>query len=256
MNAGTSVKPVFSSVSSSAVSFSGLLVLVTLCLGLVAPGPAFAQPAPAKPAPGPAKPAGGGPASPGPDKPDKPDKPGPDANSTSADQQARAHFQRGQELATQGKYPQAYLEFEAGYRQSHRPLFLFNLGEAARAFGDAGRARAAYQRYLEEDPGGPMVGSAQSRLADLGPGPATDLGLSKKQDPSAAPKPTPLVGPLSLPPERFTQPKDEEEGPRPLWKKWPFWAAVGGVVVGGVAIYAFTRDRSACSDDCTLVDLR
>jgi hypothetical protein len=172
----------------------------------------------------------------------------------SADQQARSHFQRGQELAGQGKYPQAYLEFEAGYRQSHRPLFLFNLGEAARAFGDGGRARAAYQRYLEEDPNGPMVSSANARLTDLGPGPVTDLGLPKKEDPSAPPpKPTVLV-PVSLPSERFVTPKPE--GSRPLWKKWPLWAAVGGVVAGGVVIYAFTRDRSACGDGCSLVDLR
>lgn len=187
---------------------------------------------------------------------------GPAAPSTlggdaSADQQARAHFQRGQELANQGKYPQAYLEFEAGYRQSHRPLFLFNLGEAARAFGDAGRARAAYQRYLEEDPQGPMVASARARLTDLGPGPATDLGLSRKKDPAAALTPAPIKSPLVLPPERFATSAPAPSTSRPMWKKWPFWAVVGGVVVGGgVAAYALTRDTSACSDGCTLVDLR
>jgi hypothetical protein len=213
-----------------------------------ASAPALAQPA--KPAPAPSKPDA---------KADgKSDSKSDGKSDAAAEQKARAHFQRGQELANQGKFPQAYLEFEAGYRQSHRPLFLFNLGEAARAFGDAGRARAAYQRYLEEDPTGPMVGSAQSRLTELGPGAATDLGLSRKQDPASAepPKPTPLVGPLSLPPERFTEPRPREDESRPLWKKWPFWAAVGGVVAGGVAVYAFTRDTSACGDGCTLVDLR
>jgi tetratricopeptide (TPR) repeat protein len=178
-----------------------------------------------------------------------------DAKDTAAaEQRARAHFQRGQELANQGKYPQAYLEFEAGYRQSHRPLFLFNLGEAARAFGDAGRARGAYQRYLEEDPSGPMVSSAQARLTDLGPGPATDLGLSKKNE--GKDQPVPQTSPLLLPPERFTTAEPKVQPSSPLWKKWPFWAAVGGVVVGGVAVYAFTRDTSACGDGCTLIDLR
>lgn len=233
-------------------SSSSLLSL--LLLAIVASAPAAAQPA--KPGAAPAKPA------PAPSKPDKPDAKSdknakPAKNDAEAEQKARAHFQRGQELANQGKYPQAYLEFEAGYRQSHRPLFLFNLGEAARAFGDGGRARAAYQRYLEEDPTGPMVGSAQTRLAELGPGPATDLGLSRKQDPSAEPpKPTPLVGPPLLPPERFAEPKPRQDESRPMWKKWPFWAVVGGVVAGGVATYALTRDTSACGDGCTLVDLR
>jgi hypothetical protein len=175
--------------------------------------------------------------------------------SVTADQQARAHFQRGQELANLGKYPQAYLEFEAGYRQSHRPLFLFNLGEAARAFGDSGRARAAYERYLEEDPEGPMVASARSRLSELPPGPATDLGLSPLPSapvpPSAAPAPAVA---LVLPAQRLAAPPPPRS--RPLWKKWPVWAAVGGVVVGGVAFFALTRDRSACGGGCTVIDLR
>ena len=181
--------------------------------------------------------------------------PAPDGAQGDADQQARAHFQRGQELANQGKYPQAYLEFEAGYRQSHRPLFLFNLGEAARAFGDPGRARSAYQRYLEEDPSGPMVASARARLTELGPGPATDLGLARKKDGAAPDKPTSAPAPVLLPPEKFVTAAPAPS--RPMWKKWPFWAVVGGVVVGGsVAAYALTRDTSACGDGCTLVDLR
>lgn len=232
--------------------------LVLLC-GLAAAHaqakpPGAAAPASPSAAPTPSKPA--------PSKPDKPDgkeagkeasKDASNASKDANDQQARAHFQRGQELANQGKYPQAYLEFEAGYRQSHRPLFLFNLGEAARAFGDSGRARAAYQRYLEEDPSGPMVTSAQARLTDLGPGPATDLGLSKKDEDRSSAAPLPTV--LTLPPDRFTKEEPRHES-RPLWKKWPFWAAVGGVVAGGVAVYALTRDTSACGDGCTLIDLR
>lgn len=246
--------------------------LVLLC-GLTAATAAYAQAKPsgsaaaaapaAAPTPAPSKPAPSKPEPGGAAKPDKPSgkdagkesgKEGGKESKDASDQQARAHFQRGQELANQGKYPQAYLEFEAGYRQSHRPLFLFNLGEAARAFGDSGRARAAYQRYLEEDPSGPMVSSAQARLTDLGPGPATDLGLSKKdEDRSSAPPPPPTV--LTLPPDRFTKEEPRHES-RPLWKKWPFWAAVGGVVAGGVAVYALTRDTSACGDGCTLIDLR
>lgn len=180
----------------------------------------------------------------------------PEASDAAADQQARAHFQRGQELANEGKYPQAYLEFEAGYRQSRRPLFLFNLGESARAFGDAARARSAYQQYLDEDPRGPMVTQARARLTELGPGPTVDLGLSRKTSSQPAPKPVPITGPVLLPPDRLSTFRDEPPA-RPLWKKWPFWAVVGGVVVGGgVAAYALTRDGSACGDGCTLIDLR
>jgi tetratricopeptide (TPR) repeat protein len=232
-----------------------LLIVSMSLLCAVTGSAAYAQPRPGSaPAAAPARPNPPAPKDPKGAPKDPRDAPKDSKDAAAADQQARAHFQRGQELANQGKYPQAYLEFEAGYRQSHRPLFLFNLGEAARAFGDAGRARGAYQRYLEEDPGGPMVSSAQSRLTDLGPGPATDLGLSRKNEGND--KPPPQTSPLLLPPERFTTVEPREAPSRPMWKKWPFWAAVGGVVAGGVAVYAFTRDTSACGDGCTLVDLR
>ena len=228
-----------------------LLVGLAAAANLPLAAPALAQPKPAAAAPKPAA----APAAPKPDGKDgKPD--GKDAKSDAeAQAQARAHFQRGQELANQGKYPQAYLEFEAGYRRSHRPLFLFNLGEAARAFGDDARARAAYQRYVEEDPSGPMIASAQARLTDLGPGPSTDLGLSRKDDPATKPAAPAAPVQLTLPPERFAAAEPRPEA-RPMWKKWPFWAAVGGVVVGGAAVFVLTRDTSACGDGCTLVDLR
>jgi hypothetical protein len=59
-----------------------------------------------------------------------------------------------------------------------------------------------------------------------------------------------------LPPERFTSSTRDTED-RPLWKTWPFWAVVGGVVAGGAVVFAVTRDRgSACGTGCSELDFR
>ena len=59
-----------------------------------------------------------------------------------------------------------------------------------------------------------------------------------------------------LPPERFTVEHAGAEE-RPLWKKWPFWAVVGGVVAGGVVVFAVTRDHGVdCGPGCSEIDFR
>ena len=42
--------------------------------------------------------------------------------------EAREHFRRGKEAYAAQRFDDAYREFEAGYRLSSRPLFLFNMG--------------------------------------------------------------------------------------------------------------------------------
>jgi hypothetical protein len=54
-------------------------------------------------------------------------------------------------------------------------------------------------------------------------------------------------------PTPSVQPTDEQ---RPIWKKWPFWAAVGGAVVAGIviAVAASGDDGPSCNAGC--IDLR
>ncbi|MGH2897406.1 MAG: hypothetical protein ACRDMZ_01930, partial [Solirubrobacteraceae bacterium] len=92
----------------------------------------------------------------------------PDARpSTNADSIGRAHFQRGQKLSANGQYAAAYREFAAGYAATKRPLFLFNMAEAARANGDTARARDAYLEFLRADPKSALAATARTRLAEL-----------------------------------------------------------------------------------------
>ncbi|HSS02938.1 MAG TPA: hypothetical protein VLM79_38010 [Kofleriaceae bacterium] len=222
----------------------------------------------------------------------------PDARpSANADSVGRAHFQRGQKLSANGQYAAAYREFAAGYAATKRPLFLFNMAEAARANGDTAKARDAYLEFLRADPKSALAATARTRLAELERGvgttshpeatPSPDATAGQpdasatKPDGSRAPQgspgsapsistgpptePIPFMPPSvtrpqpggeGLPPERFTaEHRDAED--RPLWKKWPFWAAVGGVVAGGVVVFAVTRDHgTACGPGCSEIDFR
>jgi hypothetical protein len=232
----------------------------------------------------------------------------PDARpSANADSVGRAHFQRGQKLSANGQYAAAYREFAAGYAATKRPLFLFNMAEAARANGDTAKARDAYLEFLRADPRSALAATARTRLAELDRGAGTtshpegtpsparpepsaarpdapaggpdasaarpDGSRAPQGSPGSAPsistgpptEPIPFMPPSvtrpqpaaeGLPPERFTAERRDAED-RPLWHKWPFWAVVGGVVAGGVVVFAVTRDHgAACGPGCSEIDFR
>lgn len=174
----------------------------------------------------------------------------PDA---AADAAGRQHFQRGQKLSARGEFDAAYREFEAGYAATHRPLFLFNMAEAARAGGEDAKARDNYNEFLRLEPNSALAATARARLADLE---------------GAAPPPTPVAPPpVPLSPPSATPPRPEGEPlppapvaraeDRPVWKKWPFWAVVaGGVVASGAVVYVVTRDHELCGAGCSEYNFR
>jgi hypothetical protein len=59
---------------------------------------------------------------------------------------------------------------------------------------------------------------------------------------------------VRAPPEPVATVREEESAP--LWKKWPFWAVVGGAIAGGVAVYAVTRSGTACGAGCSEINFR
>ncbi len=188
--------------------------------------------------------------------------------SPKSDQTARAHFERGKRLAAKSKFADAYREFEAGYKANPLPAFLFNMGEAARHMGDAAKARSAYEQFLAVEQTGAVADTARQRLADL-----------DRTNPVAPPEPEPMVAPPPAPepaPQQAAPPTPAEAAARieahsttttsvtatapekkPLWKKWPLWAAVGGAVAAGIVIgVVVTRgpDDVMCNAGCR--DLR
>jgi hypothetical protein len=187
-----------------------------------------------------------------------------DPKAAAADARGRTHFQRGQRLSASGDYAGAYREFAAGYALTSRPLFLFNMGEAARASGDAAKAREAYLEFLRVDPTSSLAATAQARLAELdrtSPPPAVTTAPPPKWEPIPLLPPSatqpPSTSPQALPPERFVGVERHAEEHRPIWKRWPFWAVVGGVVAGGAIVFAVSRDAGdPCGAGCAQLNFR
>jgi hypothetical protein len=193
-----------------------------------------------------------------------------------ADASARDHFQRGQKLSVAGDYAAAYREFAAGYALTERPLFLFNMAEAARASGDLAKARDNYTQFLQKDPKNPLAATAQSRISEidrgvaaplLGPSPAPAspapavTGSPPPRDPVLLPAPV-TGSPSSIAPRGDRLPMgpvaiaSSATEPTPIYKKWPFWAVVGGVAASGLFVYAVSRDSPVCGAGCSQLNFR
>lgn len=181
------------------------------------------------------------------------------AQPASPEVDARTHFDQGQRFTAAGNYAAAYREFEAGYRANPRPAFLFNMGEAARALGDSAKARAAYEQFLVVESTGDLADTARQRLIVLGAAPPIAESHPPAPPPVSAPPTLPapheVAAKIEASPTRVVrtaQPNDE----RPVWKKWPLWAAIGGAVLTGIAIgVVVTREESpSCGAAC--IDFR
>jgi tetratricopeptide (TPR) repeat protein len=80
---------------------------------------------------------------------------------------AKAHFDQGRAYYDAGAWDDAVREYEAAYRLAPLPELQFNIGQALRMKGDKPKAIAAYQRYLEATPEGPLAEEARNHVAAL-----------------------------------------------------------------------------------------
>jgi hypothetical protein len=133
---------------------------------------------------------------------------------------------------------------------------------------------------LRVDPTNALAATTRARLAELDRAAGAPAGPEPKDPPGTPPAITttppggrsealpllppsatspqpPGTGPVeTLPPDRFTADRHDADS-APVWKKWPFWAVVGGAVAGGVIVYAATRGSgSACGAGCTELNFR
>ena len=177
-----------------------------------------------------------------------------------AEEAAKAHFMKGKTLIADGKFVDAYREFDAGYQASPRPAFLFNMGEAARGMNDIVKARSAYERFLAVEPNGAVADTARKRLRVLGPriGPEAPPPLAPWEP--GVPTPTQAavrVEAAVVAPSVVVRREPPQPGSRPLWKRWPVWAAVGGVVVASIVVaVAVSGDDGPSCDAADCIDLR
>jgi tetratricopeptide (TPR) repeat protein len=188
------------------------------------------------------------------------------------DKVARAHFEKGKKLAAKSKFAEAYAEFEAGYAANPLPAFLFNMGEAARGMGNVEKARTAYEQFLAAEQSGQLADAARARLVEIEKANPKPPPAPVEPPPAATPPPAPAPAPVAAPTPKdaaasfedksnkaaVTKSAEPKSSSKPLWKKWPVWAAVGAAVATGIVIgIVVTSDGGGgvmCSTGC--IDLR
>lgn len=175
-----------------------------------------------------------------------------------AEETARERFATGSQLVEEGRFEEAYEAFAEGYEASPRPLFLFNMAQAAREAGLRSTAVRDYRRYLEADPEGEMADNARRWLSELAPE-EEPAQAEPEPEPEALPpvqaEPGPAQGPLSSP-----EPAPEADDGGSLFTSWPFWVGVAAVLVAGgvtaAVLLSGGDDSPQCEGMCALVDFR
>ena len=197
--------------------------------------------------------------------------PAPVALAAEADdvQRAREHHKAGDQAFKDGRYLDAYKEWEAGYALSPRPLFLVNMAHAERRRGELKNARTLYRKYLLMEPQSKLRTEVESVLAEIDAALAEvpEAAPTSPSEPAAvtppaesaptSPPPGNLLGSPTEPavgPPPFVStslPADEPPPSRPLYKRWWFWTGVGVVAAaaGGASFFllrgpGYTRSGS------------
>jgi tetratricopeptide (TPR) repeat protein len=134
-------------------------------------------------------------------------------------ERARAHFETGLGQFRVGNYDESVREFLAAYALDPRPALLVNVGQAYRLLGAPTKARAMFQRFLDEaPPEAPHRAEVEQLISEL---------------PSSPPKPTPSAAPL--PP--LAAERSPARDVRRRRRLTIGLAAAGGVlVIGGLAL--------------------
>jgi tetratricopeptide (TPR) repeat protein len=160
---------------------------------------------------------------------------------------ARAKFERGSTLYDLGKYVEAAHAYEEAYQIKNDPALLFNIGQAYRLGGDNVQALRAYRAFLRRVPDTPNRPDVERHIANL------QRIVDEQKNASTSP-PTGTLGPggqmqkgpepshiVPIPPTDAAAngaalTAHQPERPKPLYKRWWLWTAVGAVAVAGVVV--------------------
>ena len=115
-----------------------------------------------------------------------------------ATEEARRHFQKGQQFYDLGHWDEAAEEFEKAYAARNDPTFIYNMAQAFRRKGDAKRALELYKNYLIKAPRSPQRPEIEQRIEAL----QAQVDEAQRAARSAAPEPAyepPPVGPSAAP---------------------------------------------------------
>jgi tetratricopeptide (TPR) repeat protein len=165
---------------------------------------------------------------------------------------ARELYKSGEKAFKAGRYEDALHDWETGYQLSNRPLFLLNMGHAERRRGQLANARTLYKRFLLMEPETKLRGEIEGVLGEIDSTLAEESG--KAAAPAAATMPVPVGDDSSAPPSPAVLAAQVEgqstttiagtavaEAPRPVWRRWWFWAGAGTVVAAAVITTVLVR---------------
>lgn len=182
---------------------------------------------------------------------------------TAAQNDARAHFKKGEADYAAGQYVDALAAYQAGYDAEPLPGFLVNIAQCQRRMGDLERARATYQKFIMVAPDSPLVPEVRKLVEDLdrllaeaaaaerpapAPEPAAGAGsnetmeLGTASDPAAAPIALGATAPAEAAPNHVGGTTPAEAQPA-SGRRWWLWGGAAAVVVVGVATTAVLLSR-------------
>jgi tetratricopeptide (TPR) repeat protein len=177
-----------------------------------------------------------------------------------------------------GEYRQALDIYAKLYADTLHPTYLRNIARCYQNLGEADKAISSFREYLRKAKGlspaeraeveGYIAELEQKKAAQAAP-PASSPAPSAAPPPAAAvppppvapppapepaaPEPAPLVGPPTVT-ATGSPPRDGDAAP--VYTRWWFWAAAGGVAVAAIAsVVLLSSDRSPVAGNLGAIDL-
>jgi tetratricopeptide (TPR) repeat protein len=188
---------------------------------------------------------------------------------------ARELYQAGLVHYDLKEYAEALKSFKDAYRVVQDPAFLYNIAQCHRRLGQNPEALDFYRNYLRRSPSAPNRAEVERRIQEIereiqqaektGRPPPPPVNPPKETvppppvltapppDAHAAPPPA-ATGVTSAPPPAavdFSTTPQPEQGSGGVLTRWWFWAGVGAVVIGAVAIGLAVSNRGeigTCQD--------
>lgn len=166
--------------------------------------------------------------------------------------EAQRLYDEGKRLYNLGKFSEAVVEFEKAYDLYRAPEFLFNIGQCYRNLRNFEKAIFVFESYLREKPTTDKRQLVEELIAEmrkekeaedqrLRQEEAEKMELARRQREAelAVIERRKQAELERIERERAEQASREREAGPPVYKKWWFWTAAGGVAlvaIGGIAL--------------------
>lgn len=173
-------------------------------------------------------------------------------------EETKAHVRQAVGAYNLGNYLESAKEYEAAYRQTLDANLLFNIGQAYRLAGERDKAITAYRSFIRSAPRSGQRGLAEAKIRELeaqreaaaSASPSTPAAATASV---ATPPPAAAASPVAAEPAAqvvkgldLSEPSStSKEAPSPFYKRWPFWTAVGAVVVGAAVVGTVLLTRNS-----------